>query len=72
VNPSTLEDSHFVISGRASRAVRPPIVGSRVDVASVASFRLTLALRAEARYQRQHRAAKVLKALCLVACELSL
>jgi hypothetical protein len=29
VNRATLEDSHSVISGRASRAVRPPAFGDR-------------------------------------------
>jgi hypothetical protein len=72
VKPSALEDSHSVTSGRASPTERPLRFDVQLAVVSVASFRLTLALRAEAPYRRRQRVAKVLMALRLVACEPSL
>ena len=69
VNPSALEDSHSVTLGRASRAERRLGFGDRLAILWFASLRLTLALRAKAPYRRRQRAAKVLKALRLVACE---
>jgi hypothetical protein len=72
VNPSTLEDSHSVTSDRASRAELRPAYGDHLAEKQVASFPLTLALRAEMPYPRRQRAAKVIKALRLVAREPSL
>jgi hypothetical protein len=72
VKPSALEDSHSVTSGHASPAERPLRFDVQLAVVRVASFRLTLALRAEAPYRRRQRVAKVLMALRLVACEPSL
>jgi hypothetical protein len=66
VNPSTLEDNHSVTSGRASRRRLPHGIGDRLAVVRVASFRLTLAARAEAQYRRRQNAATVLRALRLV------
>jgi hypothetical protein len=71
VNPSTLEDSHSVTSGRASRKERPLGFRDRLAVVRVASFRLTLALRYGAQYRRRQRVANVLMALRLVAGESS-
>jgi hypothetical protein len=72
VNPATLEDSHSVTSDRASRAELRPACDDRLAEAQVASFHLTLALRAETPYPRRQRAAKGIKALRLVAREPSL
>jgi hypothetical protein len=72
VNPSTLEDSHYVTSDRASRAELRLAYSDHLTEADVASFHLTLALRAEMPYQRRQRAAKVIKALRLVDREPSL
>jgi hypothetical protein len=72
VKPSALEDSHSVTSGRASPAERPLRFDVQLAVVRVASFRLTLAVHAEAPYRRRQRVVKVLIALRLVACEPSL
>jgi hypothetical protein len=72
VKPSALEDSQSVTSGRAPPAERPLRFDVQLAVVRVASFRLTLAVRAEAPYRRRQRVAKVLMALRLVACEPSL
>jgi hypothetical protein len=72
VNPSALEDSHSVTLDRASRAERALGFGDRREIVWFASLRLALALRAKAPYRRRQRAAKVLKALLLVACDPSL
>jgi hypothetical protein len=72
VNPATLEDSHSVTLGRASRAEHWPAYDHYLEEAQAASFHLILAVRAATLYQRRQRAAKVIKAFRLVARKPSL